>query len=170
MTTPLSQADATVHVETLLAGEPGKLAARVVEIVDRQRTLFEELETLSAEQRSLIEQRETEALLALLSRRSGVIRRLDRIDTEIRPFRARWSEVLARLEGQTRTLVQESVGQLEAVVRRVAERDEQDRQRLEEERDRAAGELASVRQGSHALHAYGNGAIRPQPRFHDREG
>lgn len=162
--------DPAGHVDALLASGSPRLAGRVVEIVDRQRELFEELETMAEQQRTLIEERSTEALLAVLSRRSGVVQRLDRVDAELRPFRARWGEVLAGLDDAGRAAVQSSVQNLEQVARRVAERDEQDRQRMESERDRIARELASVRQGTTALHAYGPGTGKPEPRFHDREG
>lgn len=158
------------HVSTLLAGDTQRLADRVQEILDRQRVLFEELEELSAGQRDLIASRQTEALLAVLSKRSNVIHRLDGVSSEFEPFRARWSEVKRRLGPEGADRIGRALDQLEAIAARVAQGDERDRQLLEGERDRAAREFASVKQGSAALAAYGSNASRSEPRFHDREG
>lgn len=158
------------HVSTLLKGDPHRLSDRVEEILGRQIELFESLEELSMGQRELIESRSTEALLALLSRRSNVIHRLDRVGAEIAPFRARWGEVMQRMAGEDKVRIEASLARLEAVAERVAKRDEADRSMLAGARDEAARELASAKQGSAALAAYGSRQERPAPRFHDREG
>ncbi len=157
------------HVAVLLT-DPARLAERVAEILDRQIELFERLEALSADQRRLIDSRDTEALLALLSRRSNLVQRLDSVGKEFAPFRARWSEVLRTLAEAQRQSIENRLSQLEAVAERVAKRDEEDRLALAGERDDAARELASIKQGSAAVAAYGPGQARSEPRFHDREG
>ncbi len=157
------------HIAVLFH-DPTRLAERVAEILDRQMALFEQLEAFSTDQRALIESRDTEKLLALLSRRSNVVQRLDRVGKEFAPFRARWSEVLGRLAEDQRQSIENRLSQLEAVAERVAQRDEEDRLALAGERDDAARELASIKQGSAAVAAYGPGQPRTEPRFHDREG
>ncbi len=167
---PVNEPQVNEHVSTLLAGDPARLVDRVDEILGRQIELFTELEKLSEGQRELIETRETEALLALLSRRSNVIHRLDRVGSEFEPFRARWSEVKRRFTDTQGEQIESVLAQLEAVASRVAACDEHDRVLLEGERDLAAREFASVKQGSAAVAAYGSKPLRAEPRFHDREG
>lgn len=166
----MKQSTTNEHVSTLLGGDATRLANRVEEILGRQIELFESLEEMSRGQRELIDARSTEALLALLSRRSNVIHRLDRVGSEFAPFKARWSEVMQKVTGDDKSRINDRLAQLEAVAERVAKRDEADRAVLAGARDEAAKELASVKQGSAAVAAYGSRQERSTPRFHDGEG
>jgi hypothetical protein len=76
--------------------------ARLTELAERKLHLLTQLRELSLDQHSLADQRRTDELLSVLSRKNDVIDRLRSIQDELKPFKAQepeqrtWTSVTAR--------------------------------------------------------------------------
>jgi uncharacterized membrane protein YccC len=160
---------ATPHANPEGHTAPPRWTARFERLLTRQIELCQELAALAERQRSCIDGDDPDSLLAVLSERQAVINRLRETAEEAAPLRERWSA--ARFDDpETRaTGVRELINRLTDLMRQIAERDAEDRQRLNRARDALAGRLAGVARSRGALAAYGPTGSRG-PRFQDREG
>lgn len=148
---------------------PPAPARRLAELLDRQHELFARLEALSADQRRAIESGDDDGLLRALNRRQGVISSITSLNEATRPLVAWCGDAADRMPAHDRTLIQERMARLDAIVARIAEGDERDRGALESRRAAIAGELGAVSTGRRAMNAYGAGAPGG-PRYQDRRG
>lgn len=154
-----------------IAGLPADRASRpawVASALVRQLDLYARLEVLSRQQSDLIEDGDTDRLLAILGERQVVVDQIAAVGTALEPIRQHWEGFLGALPGGTREQLRELVDSLAELAGVVAGRDEADRRRLEERRSEVGRELASVARGRSAVLAYGGKATAP-PQFQDRE-
>lgn len=151
-------------------GDPARWAPRLQRLLDEQRSLATELETLARRQREHIAAGDTDRLLAVLGERQVVIDRLSRVVADFQPFRDHWEELMAALPPARRDAFAAATRDVAGAVERVGERDEEDRRELERRRAGVAAELSSVTRGRSAVAAYGRAPGAPGPRFQDREG
>lgn len=135
--------------------------AQLAGLLDRQLSLYQDLEAMSDRQAQAIEGGDTDALLRVLSGRQRIIARINELVAEARPLFADARQ--AKAPG-----VQERLAALEAVVSRIAEADERDRATLEASRDVVASQLSVVTSGRKAVSAYGSRATGPT--YQDRRG
>lgn len=141
----------------------------VERLLDGQAKLYRDLEALSTRQGELIDSERTDELLTLLGEREQVLTRIQTLNDAISPVRARWQEFLTGLDAIQRSKVGTLVDQITALIEGIAERDRQDRQRMESARDRVADELAGLDRTRRAAGAYGAKLTSPGPLFQDRE-
>lgn len=142
--------------------------ARVAMALARQLDLYHQLDALSLRQGILIEDDDTDGLLAVLGERQAVVDEITAIGAELEPIRQQWEPFLTGLPAPTRGQLTELVSELAALAGIVAARDEADRKRLEARRSAVGRELASVARGRSAVVAYG-GKSNAVPFFQDRE-
>jgi len=105
----------------------------------------------------------------VLSERQAIIAQLREAADEAGPLRERWSAARFDSPEARATSVRALIVELTDLMREIAERDAEDRQKLGRARDELATRLAGVARSRGALAAYG-----PKrgggPRFQDREG
>jgi hypothetical protein len=155
-----------------LLGEcPADAQARpawVAAALTRQLELYGRLDQLSLRQGALIDDDDTDRLLAVLGERQVVVDEVAEIGTRLEPVRQDWDGFLHGLPAPTREQLRHLVSTLTDLAGIVAGRDEADRRRLELRRSEVGEELASVTRGRSAVRAYG-GRGSPVPIFQDRE-
>ncbi len=150
-------------------GEPG-WESRLVTLIGRLRRLCNELDALGERQQELIDADQVEALLDLLRRRQGMVDSIGAIAGELDPVVRRWDELSATLESEVRDGVRDALNEIEAIGKRVGERDAAQRRLLETNRNQLADRIAGVGKARAAMSAYGPARGVNRPRFQDREG
>jgi len=148
---------------------PDRWRTRLERIIEEQRGLYERLDALSVRQSSLIREENTDALLGVLGERQAVIDRLSALAEEFEPFKRQWRELMAQLDESSRDAFNRRIDALAERVSAIAQRDERDREALDERRSRITGELQGLSKGRGAVAAYSRGGTA-QPRYQDREG
>jgi len=150
-------------------GDPARWAPRLERILDQQDALYAELDELGRRQSELIQRGDTEELLDVLGTRQRVIDQLGVSMEAFQPFGRRWDELMAALPEDRRRRYTSRVEELSGVIRRIAERDQEDQLALERQRAAVADEMASVSRGRSAVAAYGGGGRTAGPTYQDRQ-
>lgn len=154
-----------------VAAADGPLPSRpalVAAGLSRQLELYRRLEGLSRRQSTLIEDDDTDHLLAVLGERQAVVDEIAAIGADLEPIRQQWEPFLQSLPPATREQLRALVDTLAELAGLVAGRDEADRERLESRRSAVGRELASLARGRSAVVAYG-GKAGTVPFYQDRE-
>jgi len=149
---------------------PAGEAAELFGLLTRQRDLYSELETLSAQQAGLIAEGKAEALLTVLSKRQTLVEDLGRINDEIGPYRGRIPEIAESLPEGNREELRGLVDQVQSLLKAIIEQDEQDRVKLEEAKAEVGNQLSQTARTGMAINAYQQRPSRPDARFTDKAG
>jgi hypothetical protein len=146
-------------------------AAGIEALLRQQQELFTSLDALSIQQAELIESAQTDRLLEVLAERQVLIDAIARLNIDIEPWRARWSEFISALSEAERQHIRQCVEAVAALAERIAARDDRDRSLMEARKGAIAAELGNINRGRGAMAAYSSGGPRPEssPRFQDRE-
>jgi len=123
-------------------------------LMREQATLYERLDALSANQRSLITADDTGVLLAHLSRRKQVVDALSRIAERLDPVRREWSTIRQRWAPPQREEADRLIADAAARLRRMIERDEEDVRVLSARKHTVSRSLRSAHSAGQALSAY----------------
>ncbi|GJM18334.1 MAG: hypothetical protein DHS20C14_05470 [Phycisphaeraceae bacterium] len=150
-------------------GEPG-WEDRLMALVSRLSRLCADLDAMSNRQSALIASDEVDALLDLLRERQGVVDSIAAVAGELDPVVRGWDALCATLDATTRDRVREQLDEIEAMGRRIGERDAEHRRTLETQRNALADRIAGVGRARAAMNAYGPGSGPRSPRYQDREG
>ncbi|MCG3122727.1 MAG: hypothetical protein GIKADHBN_01128 [Phycisphaerales bacterium] len=148
---------------------PSLQAPAVVRLLVAQRELYEELDALSQKQGELISEHRTDELLELLGRRQVLLERVQAVTDTLAPVRARWPQFLATLDPAQRHGVGQVVDAITQLIESITRRDQADRDCMIAERERVAGELATLDRSRRATGAYGGPRAGGGPMFQDRE-
>ena len=124
----------------------------VLGLLLRQRDLYRQLATLSESQHELIGRGRTDLLLSVLSRRRKLVEAVGRTHAQLLPH-------LRELEAmpftpQQRLEARAAVAEVQATLRNLIDRDEQDREALEAAKGKVGRELALLRESGSAASAY----------------
>ena len=144
-------------------------ADRVLELLTRQRLLYEHLDGMSRQQTELISTGQAESLLSLLGKRQQIINQLNDIQRALEPFRAVWDQTIAGMDDASREQASQMVKETEQVLSRIIAQDEQDRSQLEKAKDAVGNQLSQAKQGGAAVNAY-RAAAQGAARYTDRKG
>lgn len=171
---PGTLATAQILPASLLDGAPAAWLPPVSGMLEDQHALCEELDGLGAEQSDHVASGRTDELLAILSRRQGILDRIVEISAALEPFRERREALLATLAPAERDGLCRRIDAIADLVERVRRRDDQDRRLLEEQRQIVADEISGLSRLRGAAAAYAGAGPRAaeaaSPRFHDRHG
>ncbi len=141
------------------------LARRTLRLLERQRDALRRVGTLARAQRELIAREDTDALLALLTQRQAALHDASGAGEELLALRAAPASThTGDLAGDIAQLRDE----VSALVREIAELDEEDRRTLEKKREQVLEEMSGVARAREAAAAYG--ARDHGARYQDREG
>lgn len=164
---------------TIHAPQPGDdWLPQVVELLDRQRSLFRELDELSRQQSRLVEAGQAEPLLVVLAQKQRVIEDVEDVNRGLSVFTSDWGARVAALPERSRVLLRTRTDELETLAKAVHARDEHDRSALEAQSRVVSNELATMARTRGAAAAYGamggnaGGGMGGStgPRFQDRRG
>lgn len=153
-------------------GDPAEWTPRIAGVLDRQISLYAELDQLSVSQAAIIEAEDSDALLTVLARRQNLIEGVERLNDELGPFRQQWDVLAPRLSEPQRQTLRQRLDRIAHLVELIAARDEADRRAMETRRARLSVEMgtASKARGAVAAYAAGGRAPAPSPRFQDHQG
>ncbi|MAE66732.1 MAG: hypothetical protein CMJ18_20890 [Phycisphaeraceae bacterium] len=143
---------------------------RLIDLLQRQDALFGDLCAKGPEQAELASKGRATELLDLLNRRQALIDQLQEIHGELDPYRARWNEVVARLDAGQRDRVGALVRRAEDQLQRIMKSDDDDCHVLKETQERTAADIGHVKQAGAARQAYTASAAAPANRFTNRQG
>ncbi len=132
----------------------------LLDLLARQRDLYQELQGLSARQQSIIAQGQTEQLLLVLSERQVLVDRLTAINKDLAPLRGRMSELTDGASEDTRMRIRGLVDEVQQLLASIIDRDEQDRRHLEASKASVGQELSRVNTAPAAINAYKSNAFR----------
>lgn len=143
---------------------------KLIELLQRQRGLYEQLRGLGHQQGQLIESGSPQSLLAVLSQRQQLVDDLADISGQLEPYRDRWEAFWGGLSEPDRHQIGALVGALEGLLAGIIDQDDQDRKRLEQSKAVVGHELGRVTQTGAALQAYRNTPPPSASRFTDQQG
>jgi len=127
---------------------------QLIDMLARQRDLYQSLDELSGKQQAVIAEGQAEALLSVLSERQVIVDQLTRINQDLAPLRGRMTEIADAASESKRQSLRSLVGEVQGLLQSIITRDEQDKQTLETSKARVGQELARVNTAPAAIHAY----------------
>jgi len=149
-------------------------------LVRHQRELYRVLRKLAEQQPELIENGEAEQLLRLLQQRQRVVDELTAVNSDLQPYRERWSEVWAQVPDDQQEDLSQVLKASQEDLKAIIARDDQDRLGLEAARDRISNAVKKTTSGQGAVKAYRQGGASPaagyntantySPQLTDRQG
>ncbi|MEQ9459588.1 MAG: flagellar export chaperone FlgN [Phycisphaeraceae bacterium] len=148
----------------------------LLDLVVRQRDLYQSLGSLSEQQQRFIDAGDTAKLLMVLSRRQTILDDLRIIAESLRPFRESWDDVRASLEQDDRERLRGLLDETDELMRSIMARDRADGDRLQQARGRVSKQLGRNSMATQATRAYQGTSQRPpanlpsSSRFTDKQG
>ncbi|MEM9167005.1 MAG: flagellar export chaperone FlgN [Planctomycetota bacterium] len=146
---------------------PTDEARAIVGLIQTQAGLYQELEALSERQHAYVQANQTDAVITVLGQRQAVIDRISAVSADLAPFQAGWDRHIEGMPESVRSSVRASLSQVQASLRRISERDEQDKAVMEARRRTVGDQLSDLRRSDQAVQAY-VGKSAKGPRFQDR--
>jgi hypothetical protein len=138
-----------------LAPSHTSIYRQLIEQLEVHRALCGMLDAISQRQGQIVAQGEAGAILAVLAERESVIEELSRSNARIEPLRRVWDSVVSSVEASQRDDVAERIEALAGLIGAVSERDNLDRQALEQRRDAVVAELRAMETQRKAVGTYG---------------
>lgn len=130
-------------------------ATGLIDLLDQQRSIYQQLVELSVRQSQLVQAGDAEPLLSLLTQRQRLIDDLTQLNGSIEPYKQNWPALWARLDAASQASIQTLIDSVQKLLDRILAQDEQDRQQLSAQRDRTGAQLKQVNAGSAVNRAYG---------------
>jgi flagellar biosynthesis/type III secretory pathway chaperone len=127
----------------------------VLELLDRQVSLYRRLRELAGEQHSLISTDEASRLLSVLAERQHLVAELAELDKELKPLRREWPAVRARLTVRQRERAEGMVTEVGRLLREIIDSDRRDGELLTQLAGKKNQEIAALDAGRRANAAYG---------------
>ena len=100
----------------------GDDGVRLAMLLERQRSLFTQLDALSARQNGLIVAEDTDRLLGVLAERQRLVDQIAATSTELEPLRGRWESLLVELTPVQRDRVRACVSAVSEMAGAIAAR------------------------------------------------
>lgn len=129
-------------------------SAEVIQLLSKQRELYNKLKTLAYMQRELVEKSNPELLLKVLGSRQKIINQLVAVDSKLKPIRERWKAIAENFDEKERLEVNRLVDDVKVILEDIMSRDRQDAETLTAKKDLMATELKKVRTCKQMNNAY----------------
>lgn len=134
-------------------------AARVIELLRHQRTLYRKLRSLAERQKSLIVSDDAGALISLLAERQRLVDGLVQLNVKMAPYRENWTEFYQGLSEPQRVEVSELLEEVNASLGAILRDDARDTAMMTARRERMAKELGEIGGSRRAHAAYANSGV-----------
>ena len=141
---------------------PTSEATVVLNLLRRQRNLYQSLHRLACRQRGLITQNDSEALLALLSDRQQLTESILEVGREIASHRDAWPRMRQALPSADRAEADDLLAQVSTVIGQVAGLDEEAARMLSTRKAQVAEGIKTARNERAAVSAYAAAVSRPE--------
>ena len=149
--------------------DPAVWGPRLSRLIARQSELYEELLSITESQSSLIERDDDgDALIDLLRTREGYVQEVASHNEALEPYVSRWDELSAALDEGTRAELSSALERLMALIDRMVQRDEADRESIAAQREKLGGELSELSRNKSAVSSYARSGVTNPPRYQDR--
>ncbi len=129
----------------------------LVRLLTEQRDVYNQLESLSHRQRTMISGDRPEALLNILSERQKLVQQLAQLNNQLAPFRRDWDALFDQLPDPVRAQVGELLDQINAMLRSILRSDQEDSALLSARKQSVAQSLERFSGGAAAHNAYSRG-------------
>lgn len=128
--------------------------SRLIELLERQKSLYRRLRLLTERQRALVVQDDAQPLLAVLADRQKIVDELLTINEQLAVYRQDWTSIFGGLDEPSRKHVAEMLEEANATLGTILQSDSRDTAALSARRQEIAGRMAAVDSGSRASAAY----------------
>jgi len=135
--------------------EAGQFGLQMLDLLKCQHQYFLELQKLSEEQRALIKAQQSEELLRLLAKRQMIVNAIGQLHQQSAPYRQKWESVKDKLPEPIKQQISAMLGQVQQMLNRIIEQDQQDCQELSASKQQVATELNQTNRAQ-AANAYYN--------------
>jgi hypothetical protein len=151
---------------------PADETQHVLELLERQRDLYQQLKAHSDQQDELIASGATERLLSLLAERQKLVDGLGQVSASLAPYRSRVAALADGAPGEIGSRMRGLVEEVRVLLEAIIEADERGKAELAAARDRVGGQIRQSAGAVAAAGAYGGGAASPKPgpRFTQQKG
>ncbi|MEM8739579.1 MAG: flagellar protein FlgN [Planctomycetota bacterium] len=127
---------------------------RLLDLLTRQRDLYQSLDALSGRQQATIADGHPEALLGILAERQAVVDRLTATNQDLAPLRPRMTQIADAAPAAQRTALRGLVDQVQSLLQTIIDRDDADRKTLETSKARVGQQLDQIKTAPRAINAY----------------
>lgn len=142
----------------------------LIDLLEQQRTIYEQLLRLCDRQRQTVEDGDAEALLDILAQRQVLIDQLLQINEKVEPYRRDWARFFNCQPAEARADLQQRIDRVQGLLGRILQQDHEDRRQLTEHRQQVMRQLRDVGRGKALQQAYGGKPPKFDPRFTDQQG
>ncbi len=129
-------------------------ASQLVELLERQRTLYRRLRGLAERQKSLVVSQDVQPLLALLADRQRLVDELMALNEQMSVYRQNWSSIYGNLDEASRKHVASLLEEANTALGLILQSDSRDTATLNAKRQDVTTRLSSMDSGSRASAAY----------------
>ncbi len=129
-------------------------ASQLVELLERQRTLYRQLRGLAERQKSLVVSQDVQPLLALLADRQRLVDELMVLNEQMSVYRRNWSSIYSNLDEASRKHVASLLEEANTALGLILQSDSRDTATLSAKRQDVTTRLSSIDSGSRASAAY----------------
>ena len=126
----------------------------LIELLQRQRDLYQRLQDLSERQRSLISGDRPELLLNILRDRQMLVTQLAKVNEQLSPYRHDWQRIYESLPEETRRTASRLLDDMNGMLRAILKTDQEDQALLSARKQAVAQSLSDVSGGRVANAAY----------------
>lgn len=144
--------------------------ATFIRLLTEQRGLYQRVQETGGRQAELIENGDTQGLLAVLSERQKLIETLGQLNQRLIPHREVWSRTVEKAEPDLRRRVKGLIDETQELLDAILARDEADRKNLQSRFKRLGEQLHENHNAGRAVSAYGRRPGTPAPRMTDQQG
>jgi hypothetical protein len=127
---------------------------QLVELLERQRVIYERLRTLAERQRGLVLQGDPQSLLAILADRQRLVDDLSQLNARLAPFRRDWVRINARLDDEGRRRVRDAIRASDDILSSILRSDQEDMDSLTGRKHEMRAEMVRTSSGAAASRAY----------------
>lgn len=157
-----------------MALAPEQCAQEFARLLNAQTEICRQILDKSKRQQSMVEERNEEKLLALLSDKQSLIDKHQKLAAQTGPVRDAWEAgARERVAPESRALVEQAWSSLRDVLDEIVQLEDASRAMLEEQKSKVSIDIGNLQRGKIVNKAYGGAkAYRPpaQPRYSDKQG
>ncbi|NQU75718.1 MAG: hypothetical protein HQ546_05325, partial [Planctomycetes bacterium] len=117
---------------------------QLIELLTRQREVYQRLRELAKRQRRPIEDDQPEDLLRILGDRQRLIAEMNEINSALEPFRSRWDQLRVSISENQRMQVSDLVADVQQLLAEILDQDQGDCDALKERMVSTSGDAADA--------------------------
>jgi Mg2+ and Co2+ transporter CorA len=136
-------------------------AEKLISLLTQQRDLYQRLQQLAEQQRSLIASDRPESLLNVLKERQTLVGKLAQLNMQLAPYRRNWHETYNGLSDEVRQQAGKLLEEINGMLQTILSADREDSALLSARKQVIANELNDVSGGRKVNAAYAQQTAKP---------